>query len=275
MKFKLPGISFKSRPTVAVLRLSGVIGHSQKFSERLSFHDLAPSIEKAFNIKSLSAVALVINSPGGSPVQSSLIADRIRTLAEEKKIPVVSFVEDIAASGGYWLACAGDDIFVNEASLIGSIGVISAGFGFVGLINKLGIERRVYTAGERKSLLDPFKPENPDDINRLLTIQKDLHETFKNYIRQRRGNRLADQETAIFNGDIWSGHQALQLGLIDGIGNVHNVMQAKFGDKTKFVSIGDKKGGLLRKLIASRNPLNVHSWVETIEDKLYWSQYNL
>jgi len=175
------------RPVVSVVRLAGVIGMAGPLRSGLTLHHVAPVLERAFQISRLAAVALVINSPGGSPVQSALIARRIRALADEKKVPVLAFVEDVAASGGYWLACAADEIYADENSIVGSIGVISAGFGFQDLIARHGIERRVHTAGERKVLLDPFQPEDPGDLERLKAIQVEIHESFKEMVRSRRG----------------------------------------------------------------------------------------
>ena len=190
---------FSKRPVVAVVRLNGVIGQMGPLRGGLSLRGLAGIIERAFRQKRLKAVALAINSPGGSPVQSSLIHARIRALAEERDIPVLVFCEDVAASGGYWLACAGDEIYANENSIVGSIGVVSAGFGFVELIKKLGVERRVYTAGEKKAALDPFRPESPDDIARLKSIQIDMHDSFKELVRRRRGKRLRVPEEQLFS----------------------------------------------------------------------------
>jgi signal peptide peptidase SppA len=194
---------------------------------------LAPAIEKAFALKNLSAVALEINSPGGSPVQSDLIAGRIRALAEEKHVPVFSFCEDVAASGGYWLACAADEIFVMPGSIIGSIGVVSSGFGFVEAIGKLGIERRVYTAGEQKAILDPFKPENTEDVKTLKRIQADLHDQFTGWVKERRGDRLT-QKRKLFTGSFWTGREAIPLGLADGSGNLRQIMRERFGEEVQF-----------------------------------------
>jgi signal peptide peptidase SppA len=180
----------KPKSKVAVLRLSGVIGSAGMMKKGISLDDLNDDIEKAFELSGVKAVALQINSPGGSPVQSELIYKRIRELSDEKKIPVYSFVEDVAASGGYWLACTGDEIYASESSIVGSIGVISAGFGFVDAIKKLGVERRVYTQGENKSILDPFQKEDPKDIDILMNLQKDVHESFKNLVRSRRDGKI-------------------------------------------------------------------------------------
>lgn len=205
--------SLMNAPFVAVIRLQGPIANSGRGLDDVS---LAPVIEKAFSRGKPKAVALQINSPGGSPVQSSLIAARIRRLADEKKVPVYAFVEDVAASGGYWLACAADEIYLDEGSIAGSIGVISAGFGFDGIISNYGVERRVHTAGKSKSLLDPFKPEKPEDVARLKGWLDQMHEVFIDYVKGRRGVKLAE-EPDLFTGDVWIGRKAVELGLADGI----------------------------------------------------------
>ena len=190
-------------------------------------------IERAFRKGKPSAVALLINSPGGSPVQSSLIAARIRRLSEEKDVPVYAFVEDVAASGGYWLACAADEIYVDRASIVGSIGVISAGFGLHDFIDRHGVERRVYTAGKSKSMLDPFRPEKPDDVKRLRALLDDMHTIFKDWVTERRADKLTTDQD-LFTGDIWIGHGGVETGLVDGIGHLVPAMKARFGDKVRF-----------------------------------------
>lgn len=240
----VPYIPFVSKiPTVAVLRLQGVIAAGTP--ARLNDASLAPVIEKAFRRGKPKAVALLLNSPGGSPVQSSLIAGRIRRLAAEKGIPVFAFVEDVAASGGYWLATAADEIYADDNSIVGSIGVISAGFGFSTLINRYGIERRVYTAGKSKSMLDPFQPEKPEDVARLKAIQSEVHERFIAQVKAQRGDRLATDRD-LFNGEFWVGAKAREVGLIDGIGHLVPVMKERFGDKTRFVTYKQKKPFLSR-----------------------------
>ena len=217
---------WKRHPRVPLVRLSCMIAAGGGSLRRsLSLESVAPLLQQAFAMPRVKAVALAINSPGGSPVQSALIAARIRALAVEKSLPVLAFVEDMAASGGYWLATAADEIYVDEASVVGSIGVISSGFGFTDAIAKLGIERRVYTAGENKSILDPFKPENPDDIARLDTILNDLHAVFRAQVEGRRGSKLAADDPEIFSGAFWTGRGALDRGLIDGIGHYYPVLR--------------------------------------------------
>ena len=220
-------------PVVAVLRLSGIIGQLGPLRTGLTLAGLAEAIERAFSLRRLKAVALAINSPGGSAVQSALICGRIRALAEENEVPVFAFAEDVAGSGGYWLALAGDEIFADEASIIGSVGVVFKSFGLAEAIGRLGIERRVYTAGEKKSLLDPFTPEDPDDVARIEAIQGDVHESFKAMVRARRQGKLKAAEEELFSGAFWSGRRALELGLIDGIGDLRTVMRERFGDEVR------------------------------------------
>jgi serine protease SohB len=191
------------------------------------------------------AVALEINSPGGSPVQSSLIGARIRRLAEEKKIPVIAFVEDVAASGGYWLAAAADEIYADPSSVVGSIGVISAGFGLQGLLEKNGVERRVYTAGNSKSMLDPFRPEQPEDVARLKELLEDIHVNFKEHVSARRMGKLVEDRD-LFTGEIWLARKAVEVGLIDGIGHILPHLQERFGKKVRLQRYGSKKGFLSR-----------------------------
>lgn len=222
----------RRRPAVGVIRLSGVIGQGGVGRRGLTLEALAPAIERAFSFRNLSAVALVVNSPGGSPVQSALIAKRIRDLADEREVPVLAFCEDAAASGGYWLACAADEIFVMPGSIVGSIGVVSAGFGFVEAIGKLGVERRVHTAGADKAILDPFRPEKPEDVAVLKRIQSDLHDQFIAWVRERRGERL-DSEADLFTGAFWTGRESVPLGLADGIGEVRGVMRARYGERVR------------------------------------------
>jgi signal peptide peptidase SppA len=257
----------KSEPSVAVIRLQGVIAGGGRGA--LNDAGLGPVIEKAFSKGKPAAVALEINSPGGSPVQSSLIGARIRRLAEEKDIPVIAFVEDVAASGGYWLASAADEIFADESSIVGSIGVISAGFGAHELLAKQGVERRVYTAGTSKSMLDPFKPENPEDVARLKGLLEDLHGNFIGQIKARRGDKL-DTETDLFNGQVWLSRQAKELGLIDGIGHLMPVLKERFGDKVKINRYGVKKPFLSRFGAQMMNDA-----VSSIEERAAYAQFGL
>ncbi|WP_397543109.1 S49 family peptidase [Roseovarius salis] len=241
MELKLP---FLDRgPLVAVIRLTGAIGSGGR--AQLNDEAMAPIIEKAFKRGKPKAVALVINSPGGSPVQSSLIAARIRRLAEEKAVPVHAFVEDVAASGGYWLATAADDIWVDQGSIVGSLGVISAGFGAHVLLARQGVERRVYTAGKSKSMLDPFLPEKEEDVNRLKGLLDQMHESFKQQVRDRRGDRLAERQE-LFTGEFWLGGRAVELGLVDGIAHVVPKLKELYGEKVRFASYTRKRPLFLR-----------------------------
>jgi signal peptide peptidase SppA len=236
-----------SPPLVSVLRLSGVIAAQARLSLALNLSTLGSAIERAFSVGGVKAVALAINSPGGSPAQALLVYGRIRSLAREKNVPVFAFAEDVAASGGYMLACAADEIYATEGSIVGSIGVVSAGFGFQDLMGRLGIERRLYTAGTRKVLLDPFKPVDEDDVRRLETVQKDVHDAFKALVRERRGARLKASEDELFSGEFWTGARAQALGIIDGVGDLRNVMRARFGDKTVFRVFPPERGPFRRR----------------------------
>ncbi len=228
----------KKPPTVAVVRLSGVIGAGAR--GQLSDQALAPILEKAFSRGKPAAVALELNSPGGSPVQSALIGARIRRLADEKGVPVLAFVEDVAASGGYWLAAAADEIFADESSIVGSIGVISAGFGAHEFLTRQGIERRVHTAGKSKSMMDPFKPENPEDVARLTGLLGQIHSNFIEHVQARRGDKL-DQEQELFTGEVWLGKDAKEVGLIDGIGHLVPMLKDRFGKKVRLRRYGMRK----------------------------------
>ncbi|MGB7241513.1 MAG: S49 family peptidase [Sulfitobacter sp.] len=257
----------KSDPAVAVIRLSGVIGAGGRGA--LNDAALAPVIEKAFARGKPAAVALEINSPGGSPVQSSLIGARIRRLADEKKIPVLAFVEDVAASGGYWLAAAADEIYADESSILGSIGVISASFGVNELINKHGVERRVYTAGKSKSMLDPFRPEKPDDVKRLKSLLNDIHGNFITHVQTRRGDKLATDHE-LFTGEIWLARRATELGLIDGIGHLSPLLKDRFGDKVKL-----RRYGLRRSIFQRFGAQVVEDAVHGIEERAAFAQFGL
>jgi signal peptide peptidase SppA len=267
----------KSVPVVNVVRLSGAIGIGTPLKPPLTAKDLDEVLERAFTRKGIAAVALVINSPGGSPVQSALIHARIRALAEEHKVPVYAFCEDVAASGGYWLACAGDEIYADESSVVGSIGVIAAGFGFVEAIAKLGIERRVHTVGESKSILDPFQPEKPEDVARLQAMQTDIHEAFKSLVQARRAGKLKDGEGDLFTGAFWTGRRALERGLIDGLGHLHPVLRAKFGDKLVLRKVQPAQGWGLRRLGfgAGAGTDITASFIEALETRALWARFGL
>lgn len=234
--------------TIPVLRFTGPIGVSTPLRPGLSIATAAGAIERAFADKSAPAVAVVINSPGGSPVQSRLIADRIRKLSEEKAKPVYVFAEDVMASGGYLMALCGEEIYADESSIVGSIGVITSGFGFDKAIEKLGIERRVYTAGTQKMSLDPFQPEKADDVARLKALQREVHDAFIAMVKERRGARLKGSDEDLFNGAFWSGRRALELGLVDGLSDVRTKMRSLYGEKVKLKLVSGERGWLRRKL---------------------------
>jgi signal peptide peptidase SppA len=252
-KWRIPGFR-NPKPIVAVVRLSGVIADRSGVGRSgISAVNLVSVLESAFTLPHLKAVALSINSPGGSPVQSSLIGKRIRALAKEKNIPVIAFAEDVAASGGYWLACAADEIYADESSVIGSIGVISAGFGFQDAIKKLGVERRVHASGEMKSTLDPFLQEKPEDVDRLMELQQDIYKSFTDMVLERRKGKLKASEKELFTGAFWTGRRALDLGLIDGLGELTEIMQERYGDNVKFRPIEQRQSWFKQKLGVGAN----------------------
>ncbi len=250
--FSVLSEKFSSNGVVAILRLSGVIG-KKSVKDGLSLESINNSIEKAFKISKLKAVCIIINSPGGSPVQSELIASRIISLSKEKNVPVYSFIEDVGASGGYWLACAGDEIYASRSSIVGSIGVISSSFGFQEAISKLGIERRIYSQGKNKSVLDPFSKEKKEDVEIIRKIQKNIHQHFIDYVKSRRKSRLTQSDDILFNGEFWSGETALEFGLIDGITDLYTFIKKKFGDKIKIEYITAKQSWLKQKIGVYRN----------------------
>jgi len=267
-------------PVVTVLRLDGVIAPRQ-WRGSLSLTSHAAAIERAFSASHLAAVALVVNSPGGSPVQSALLYRRIRQLADEKQVPVFAFAEDVAASGGYWIAVAGDEIYAEETSLLGSIGVVSAGFGFPRLLERFGIDRRLYTAGERKALLDPFLPENPEDVDRLKALQQDIHGAFKEHVRRRRLGKIDPADEGLFSGEVLTGRRALERGLIDGIGDLRSVMRARFGDRVRLVPIAAERRRRwflprFRRPSIERDPAalldRLFDWCEA---RLLWARFGL
>jgi signal peptide peptidase SppA len=276
---KLPLERFRNPPPqVAVLRLDGLIG--MRGARGLSLRRFASAIERAFALRRLKAVALVVNSPGGSPAQSSLLFRRIRQLAEEHEVPVVAFAEDVAASGGYWLALAADEVFADETSLLGSIGVITASFGFTEALRKLGVQRRLYTAGDNKSMLDPFLAEDPKAVERLTVLQRDMHEAFKELVRSRRGARLKGDESVLFSGEVFTGRRALELGLIDGIGDLRGVMRQRYGDTVRLVGIEPERRrfALLSRFGFPRRPdiADIAADLLTrVEERLIWARFGL
>ena len=274
---------FTRRPIVPVLRFTGPIGMATPLRPGISLASYAGAIDKAFNLSKVPSVAIVINSPGGSPVQSNLIFKRIRQLAEEKKKRVYVFCEDVAASGGYFLAVAGDEIYADPSSIVGSIGVISASFGFVEAIDKLGIQRRVYTAGLNKSTLDPFLPEKPEDIERLKRLQGDVHDVFIGVVKERRLGKLKAPDAELFTGAFWAGQQARDLGLIDGIADVRSKMRDLHGDKVLLKVVSPERTGLLgraRRFAATGSggwggQALADDIVSAVETRALWSRYGI
>lgn len=269
-------LKIKKKKTVSVIFLHGVIGSSGRFGgdSFLNLKSLKCNIDKAFENKSNVAVALAINSPGGSPVQSELIYEYIKLKSSEAKVPVLSFVEDVAASGGYWLACTGKEIYASKNSIIGSIGVITAGFGFVEIIKKLGIERRVITQGMNKSVYDPFKPVQSKDIKIIENIQQDIHHAFIDIVKKSRGNKIDQNNKILFTGEFWSGVKAKELGLIDGIGDLDNVLKEKFGNTIKINCITTQKP-LIKRLLSAKSKNIVTEALAEIKEDFYWNRFGL
>jgi len=277
----LPG---KRGPLVNVVSLSGVIGAMGGFRSGLSLALLEPVLERAFKPKKLKAVALSINSPGGSPVQSTLIAKRIRALAAEREVPVFAFAEDVAASGGYWLACAADEIFAESSSIVGSIGVVSGGFGFPELLKRYGIERRLHTSGDKKAMLDPFSPEKAGDIKHLKSLQAEIHDDFINMVRERRGARLIGVDKEVFSGAFWTGTKAKELGLIDGLGDLRSVMTERYGEDVRLRPIKAHQSFWKRKLggAEARNAFDSgfghelgNGFLSAAEERMIWNRFGL
>lgn len=276
----LPGRLGKKTPILPVVRLQGAIGMATPLKPGLTLAAVANSLEKAFAIKQAPAVAIIVNSPGGSPVQARLIYQRIRALAEENEKPVLVFVEDVAASGGYMIAVAGDEIIVDPSSVVGSIGVVSSGFGFVELLEKVGVQRRVYTSGKRKAILDPFQPEVKGDIAHLKTLQHDIHEIFIDMVKSRRGDKLADNDD-LYSGLFWAGEKARALGLVDAIGDLRGVARERFGEDVKLRLIGGERslwprrsGVGIEGLLGGREGLAA-DLVSAMEARTLWSRFGL
>ena len=263
----------KKKKIVPHIKLSGIIGNVGKFKQGLDFSGQEDIISKAFSVKKSPCVAITINSPGGSPVQSHLIHDFIKQQAKKNKKKVIVFAEDVAASGGYLIACAGDEIFANSSSIIGSIGVIYSSFGFTELIKKIGVERRIHTAGKNKSTLDPFQEEKKEDIERLKSIQLDLHKNFIDVVEKSRGSKLKKSEIELFSGEFWSGTKAMDLGLIDGIGNANQILREKFGEDIVIKRFEKAKSWLSRKLSSSSE--NIDQFANILEEKSVWQKYGL
>ena len=263
---------FKKKKIVPHIKLNGVIGNVGKFKQGIDFSSQEEIIKKAFSIKKASAVAVTVNSPGGSPVQSHLIYKFIREQAKKNKKKVIVFAEDVAASGGYLISCAGDEIYANSSSIIGSIGVIYSSFGFKDLIQKIGVQRRVYTAGKNKSTLDPFLDEKQEDIDRLKNIQLELHKDFINVVEESRGTKLK-KETGVelFSGEFWSGKKAKDLGLIDGIGNADQILRKKFGEEVVIKKFEKSKGWLAKRLSSSED--HADKIISILEERSIWQRY--
>ena len=269
-------------PVVPVVRLSGVIGAVTPLRPGLTLSSTARSLERAFATRNARAVALIINSPGGSPAQSHLIFRRIRQLAAEKKLPVIAFVEDVGASGGYMLACAADEIICDQFSIVGSIGVVGGSFGFPKLMEKLGVERRLYTAGERKVMLDPFQPEKPEDVKRIKAIQKDIHQHFIALVEDRRAAKLKSNEKTLFSGEFWTAQTAIDIGLADGIGDLRSTLRERYGEKVRMPVISESRGFFSRRIPGlnalenlARRPGIADDFISAFEARGLWSRYGL
>ena len=268
-------------PIVPVVRLAGVIGVSSPLKPGMTIASVARSLDRAFSMRHIRAVALSINSPGGAAVQSHLIHQRIRALADEKKVPVIAFVEDVAASGGYMIACAADEIIADASSIVGSIGVVGGSFGFDKLIEKVGIERRLYTSGENKAMLDPFLPEKPGDVEKLKALQREIHESFISLVKTRRGSKLDSRESALFTGEYWTGQRGRELGLVDAMGDLRSVLRERFGDKVRTPLIAER--GFLGRRVPGVSSLEqlwsgpslADDMVSTLEARALWSRYGL
>ena len=266
---------FKKKIIIPHIRLAGVIGSAGRFKQGIDFSGQQEIIKKAFSFKKAKCVAVSINSPGGSPVQSHLIHDYIKQLAKKNKKKVIIFAEDVAASGGYLIACAGDEIYANSSSIVGSIGVISASFGFQDAIKKIGIQRRVYTAGKNKSTLDPFKEEKDEDIERIKKLQLELHSDFIEVVKKSRGQKLKDPEkNNTFTGEFWSGSASIKLGLIDGIGNAEQILREKFGEDIVIKKLEKQKSFIAKKLSSSIDN-QIDNIASVIEERALWQKFGL
>jgi serine protease SohB len=280
----LPQRLRRDRPVVPVVRLSGIVGFSSPLRSGLSMAGIARALDRAFGMRNAAAVALAINSPGGSPAQSHLIFRRIRDLAEEKNRHVIAFIEDAAASGGYMIACAADEIIADPNSIVGSIGVVGASFGLDKFIARFGIERRLYTSGEHKAMLDPFLPENAEDVERLKKLQREIHDDFIALVRSRRGGKLAEGD-GLFSGEFWTGRRAVDLGLVDAVGDLHSVLRQRFGNKVWTPLVSADRGWFRRRLLgAARGDLTAGGLVQAslaedmiaaLEARSVWARYGL
>jgi signal peptide peptidase SppA len=282
---RLPRIADRGdrKPVVAVVKLHGVITPTPSPLGRgvINATTVESALTRAFDHDRLRAVAIAVNSPGGAATQSALVAERIRELAAKKKVPVLAFCEDVAASGGYWLACAGDEIYAHASSLVGSIGVVTAGFGLTGLLERIGVERRVYTAGEHKVRLDPFRPEKEEDVAWLKGLQGQLHEQFASWVRKRRGEKLNTNGADLFSGEVWTGAKAVEMGLVDGLGTLREVIAERYPDAE--ISVAEPKRTLLARLgvaggtgtLGLSTADRVLATVEALETRAVWSRFGL
>jgi len=269
-------------PIIPVVRLAGVIGAVTPLRPGLTLAGIARTLERAFKVRHARAVALLINSPGGSPVQSHLIFRRIRDLANEHDLPVLAFIEDVGASGGYMIACAADEIVCDTSSMVGSIGVVGGTFGFDKMIEKIGVERRLYTAGDRKVLLDPFLPENPEDVKRLRDIQQDIHANFIALVKERRGAKLQGPEKTLFSGEFWTGGRAVELGLADSLGELRDELRTRFGEKVLTPLMNADRSSLIRRLFGGQSqgelwsrPGLADEVISALEARALWARYGL
>jgi len=275
----------RDRPVVPVVRLTGVVGFSTPLRPGLSLAGVARTLDRAFTMRGASTVALAINSPGGSPVQSHLIFRRVRELAQEHKRQVIAFIEDAGASGGYMIACAADEIVADPLSIVGSIGVVGGSFGFDKALAKLGIDRRLYTSGEHKAMLDPFLPENPDDVERLKKLQREIHDDFIALVKSRRSGKLSGPEDELFSGAYWTGRRGLELGLVDAIGDLRSVLRERFGDKLVTPLVTAERGFLGRRLLGAGRgdgpPAALTEFglagevISALEARAIWARYGL
>jgi signal peptide peptidase SppA len=282
LRVLLPARFRSDIPVVPVVRLSGVIGVATPLRPGLLLSTAAKTLERAFSVPNARAVAMIINSPGGSPSQSHLIYRRIRDLSAEKKIPVIAFVEDVGASGGYMLACAADEIVCDQFSIVGSIGVVGGSFGFAKLMDKLGVERRLYTSGEHKAMLDPFLPEEPGDVKRIKAIQTDIHQRFIALVKERRAGKLKGAEKTLFSGEFWTAPKAIELGLADSIGDLRSVLRARYGEKLRTPLISAERSFFGRKLqgiglaqALAGPPAFADDLVSALETRALWGRYGL
>jgi len=270
-------------PIVPVVRLSGVIGIVTPLRPGVTLAGIARTLDRAFKVRHARAVALLINSPGGSPVQSHLIFRRVRELAKEHELPVLAFIEDVGASGGYMIACAADEIICDPSSMVGSIGVVGGTFGFDKLIEKIGVERRLYTSGDRKVLLDPFLPENPDDVKRLKALQADIHESFIALVQERRGGKLQGPEKTLFSGEFWTGTRAREFGLVDSLGELRATLRERFGEKVLTPLVNAERSSIVRRLVGAQSaeggllgrPGLADEMISALEARALWARYGL